>query len=113
MTGGNMLSERRQFPRKQVSHSTSISSAQTQNILGECFLTNVSESGFAIESDCIFNIGQKIFIKINILSDVIVLTGEVVRTDKGFFDPLYGVKICETESVNLETFRSYIRHQLN
>jgi Tfp pilus assembly protein PilZ len=113
MLGGTMVDERRRFPRKQVSHSTNILSVETQGVLGECFLTNVSESGFAIESDCRFSLGHKIFIKINMLNDVISLIGEVVRVDKGFFDPLYGVRISENESGNLDIFRSYINHQLN
>lgn len=113
MFEGYESDERRRYPRKQVSHSTNIMSAETRNVLGECFLTNVSGSGIAIESDCSFSIGQKVLIKINILSDVIVLAGEIVRTDRGFFDPLYGIRISEQESVNLDVFRSYVSHQLN
>lgn len=113
MLGGIMPEDRRKFPRKQVSHSTNILSVETQDVLCEGFLTNVSESGFAIESDCRFSVGHKIFIKINMLNDVISLIGEVVRVDKGFFDPLYGVKICDNESENLDIFRAYIQNQLN
>ncbi len=113
MFAGTMPDDRRKFPRKQVSHSTNILSAETQSVLGECFLTNVSESGFAIESDCRFSVGNKVSIKINMLNDVISLVGEVVRVDKGFFEPLYGVKICDNESENLDIFRAYIQNQLN
>ncbi len=108
-----MLEERRKYPRKEISYSASVMTVETQYVLGECFLTNVSENGFAIETDCLLSVGEKIFIKINLLNDAVLLVGEIVRIDKGFFDILYGVKICDEESVNLEFFQTYIKYQLN
>lgn len=108
-----MFNERRKYQRKETSCSASIMMVETHSVLGEGFLTNVSENGFAIETECRFSIGKKILIKINLLNDTVFLSGEVVRTEEGFFDVLYGVQICEQESVNLEFFKTYIKYQLN
>ena len=108
-----MFEERRKYPRKEISYPASVMTVETQCVLGEGFLTNVSENGFAIETECLLCIGERIFIKINLLNDTVFLVGEVVRTEKGFFDTLYGIKICEQESVNLEFFKTYIKYQLN
>jgi len=108
-----MLEERRKYPRKEISCSAKLMTVETRYVLGECFLTNVSENGFAIETDCLLSEGEKIFIKINLLNDAVFLVGKIIRIDKGFFDALYGVKICEEESVNLEFFQTYIKYHLN
>lgn len=108
-----MLKDRRKYPRKEISCSTSVMTAETQYVLGECFFINVCEDGFAIETESILSIGEKIFIKINVLNDTVFLTGEVIRIDKGFFEPLYGIKICEEECINLDLFKTYIKYQLN
>lgn len=108
-----MFEERRKYPRKEVSYSASLMTVETQYVLGEGFLTNVSENGFAIETECLLSMGERIFIKINLLNDTVFLVGEVIRTEKGFFDTLYGVRICEQESINLEFFKTYIQYQLN
>lgn len=108
-----MLKERRKYPRKEVSYSASLMTVEKQYALGEGFLTNVSENGFAVETECLLSIGEKIFIKIDLLNDTVFLIGEIVRIEKGFFDTLYGVRICEEESVNLELLKTYIKYQLN
>jgi hypothetical protein len=109
----NMFNERRKYQRKEASCHASVGAIDSQYVLGEGFLTNVSENGFAIETECLFPVGKKIFIKINLLNDTVFLVGEVVRTEEGFFDILYGVRICEHESVNLDFFKTYIKCHLN
>ncbi|GEM_PF-1534635 len=112
-SGDDMAKERRRYPRKEISYSANVMTVESQYVLGECFLTNVSENGFALETDCLLDIGDKIFIQINLLNDKVFLVGEVIRVDKGFFEPLYGIRICEDECVNLNFFRTYIKYQLN
>ncbi len=107
-----MVDEKRAFPRKAVSLSTNILDTETKSVLGECILTDVSKNGFAIESEVILSIGQKFDLQFTILNKTVLLTGEVVRVDNGFFFILYGSKIVDEYCKNLEFFRKYIDYSL-
>ncbi len=107
-----MIDEKRAFPRKAVSLSTNIFDVETNAVLGECILTDVSKNGFAIESEVVLSIGQKFGLKFTILNKDILLTGEVVRVDNGFFFILYGSRIVDDFCENLDFFRKYIDYSL-
>ncbi len=107
------MEERRAYPRKKVSLSTNILENKTEKILGDCILTDLSKNGFAIESETFFNIGQQFNLELTILNREILLNGKIVRSSDGLFYPLYGVKIIDNESKNLDFFRQYIDYSLN
>lgn len=108
-----METEKRKYPRKKVSLSTNILENKTEQVLGECILTDVSKNGFAIESETNLNVGQQFGLELEILNRKILLTGKIVRTAEGVFYPLYGVKIVDDECKNLDFFRQYIDYSLN
>lgn len=103
-----MFDEKRANQRKLTSLYTNILTLESQDVIGECLMTDICEYGFAIETEQKFSINQKILLKFSLLDQVIFLAGEIVRLDKGFLYPLYGVKICEDASKNLNVFRKYI-----
>ena len=94
--------EKRKFPRQTVSLSTNILENKTANVLGNCILVDISKEGFAFESETKFSIGQQFSLELIILNRQIVLSGKVVRVCEGFFFPLYGVQIVDTDCKNLE-----------
>ncbi|MEA5000412.1 MAG: PilZ domain-containing protein [Endomicrobiaceae bacterium] len=108
----NIFDEKRSNQRKLTSLYTNILSVGSQDVIGECLMTDVCEYGFAIETEQKFSIKQKILLKISLLNEVVFLAGEIVRFDKGYLYPLYGVKICEEDSKNLNIFREYINYHL-
>ena len=105
--------EKRKFPRQTVSLSTNILENKTANVLGNCILVDISKEGFAFESETKFSIGQQFSLELIILNRQVVLSGKVIRVCEGFFYPLYGVQIVDTDCKNLEFFRQYIDYSLN
>lgn len=108
----DIFDEKRANQRKLTSLYTNILAVESQDVIGECLMTDVCEYGFAIETEQKFSINQKILLKISLLNEVVFLAGEIVRFDKGYLYPLYGVKICEEDCRNLNIFREYINYHL-
>ncbi|MBO7610892.1 MAG: PilZ domain-containing protein [Elusimicrobia bacterium] len=105
--------EKRKFPRQLVSLSTNLLETETEKVLGDCILTDISKVGFAFESETKFHIGQKFNLELTILNQKISLTGKVVRICEGVFYQMYGVEIIDGDSKNLDFFRRYIDYSLN
>lgn len=108
-----MEDEKRVHPRKMVSLTTNILESKTNSVLGDCILTDVSQNGFAIESETKLNIGQEFKLELMVQNIPISLSGKVVRVSDGFFYPLYGIEIVDSECTNLDFFRKYIDYSLN
>lgn len=108
-----MFEEKRAYQRKETSLCTNIMDIQNHTVIGECLMTDVCDCGFAIESEEELLIGQKIVLKFTLLNKTVFLAGEIIRTAKGFFYPLYGAKICEYKCINFNIFREYIKYYLN
>ena len=103
-----MIEEKRAYPRKQVSFETNILENKTKKVLGDCILTDISKNGFAIETETKLDIGQQIYLELELLNRPILLNGKIVRQAEGIFYPLYGLKIIDDDSTNLDFFRQYI-----
>jgi hypothetical protein len=103
-----MIEEKRAYPRKKVSLATNILESKTEKVLGDCILTDISKNGFAVESEINLHVGQQFDLELEVLNRKIILNGEVIRSADGLFYPLYGVKIIDNESKNLDFFRQYI-----
>ena len=108
-----MIEEKRAYPRKKVSLSTSVLETKTKKVLGECILTDISKNGFAVESEKFFSIGQQFSLDFEVLHRKIILSGIIIRIAEGIFYPLYGLKIVDNECKNLDFFRRYIDYSLN
>ena len=105
--------EKRKFPRQLVSLSTNLLETETEKVLGDCILTDISKVGFAFESETDFHIGQKFSLELIILNRKVSLSGKIVRICEGVFYQMYGVEIINGDSKNLDFFRSYIDYSLN
>jgi len=106
------MEEKRAYKRKPISLYTDILGPKNLEFMGECLVTDACESGFAIESESNLSAGQKILLKFPLLNNMVFLSGEIVRSDKGFFYPLYGVKILEYDCINFNVFKNYINNPL-
>lgn len=105
--------EKRKHKRKSVSLTTNIVETKTNSILGDCILTDVSQDGFAIESETKLSIGQQFNLNLVVQNKKISLSGKVVRITDGFFYPLYGIRLVEKDCKNLDFFKKYIEYSLN
>jgi len=107
------MAENRKHDRKSVSLTTNIVETKTNSVLGDCILTDVSQDGFAIESETKLIKDQQFNLNLVIQNQDISLSGKVVRIAEGFFYPLYGIELVEKDCKNLDFFKKYIEYSLN
>lgn len=105
--------ENRRYSRKFVSLKTKIVETNTNSVLGDCILTDVSQDGFAIESETQLVLNQQFSLNLIIQNKHISLSGKIVRITQGLFYPLYGIKLIEKDCKNLDFFKKYVEYSLN
>jgi hypothetical protein len=106
---GGVMQERRAYVRTPLAVSLEILSPGNEMSIGKGFVTNLSETGVALETAKHFASGEKLLLRFSLPKNFLFnLVAEVKYVKEGIFSRAYGVSFESADMDSSERLRNFV-----
>jgi hypothetical protein len=103
------MQERRAYVRMPLAVSLEMFSSDEQTSIGKGFVTNISESGAALETAKLLGAGDKLLLRFSLAKDIVFsIAAEIKYVKDGIFSRAYGASFMGADPETASKFRDFI-----